>query len=247
MQTTTKRPPLITSNARKQEGAALLGVTILMISVLTVVGISTSKSSTIEAKIATNFVEKQKAMLAADSAIYFAWNKANTEFDIDSFVQNCDTAGTYDLRASNVEACSANNPDETQNGGSLDNSTGDEAGSTDTTTNNRPAKTRAEWTGIKSSADWDWNNASLHSNMTHKLASTASFLTTAEQTNPMKLVTAPQYAMGIHDPVLRKGTENYHCIPISVIGAGKGSTDTAKVLVEVKAIPKSGCFRRMIQ
>lgn len=213
----------VSNIAHKQQGAAIIGVTLLMVSVLTVVGISTSKSSTIEAKIATNFVERQKAIIAADSAIYYAWNQSNSDFDIDSFVENCNIAGSYDLRTSGtITDCTTANEQ------------------TDTPA---AAKTLTDWQGITSTADWDWT---ANMELPNALSMESSVLGSSEQTNPMKLATAPQYAVGIHDPVLRKGTENYHCIPISVIGAGKGALNNAQALIEVKAIPKSGCFRNMI-
>lgn len=223
--TDTHNYRLRTTLPHRQGGAALIAVTIIMITVLTIVGITASKSSTIQTKIATNFVEKQKALLAADSAVYYAWDQVNSTFSLDNFVQNCSKNGTFDLRNSADTSCPGSNTE-----------------GQDTV----QPKTLSTWSALQSSGDWSWGDSTMHKSMPDPIATQADFLPNSEQSNPMKLVAPPQYATGIHEPVLRKGTENYHCIPLSVMGAGKGALGNAQALVEINAIPKSSCFRRMV-
>jgi hypothetical protein len=82
-------------------------------------------------------------------------------------------------------------------------------------------------------ASWPWEESTKRFEMPEKIGGSS---------NPMKLKEKSQYITGIHNPVLRKGTAGYKCIPVSIIGASKGGTDTTRTLIELKAIPKSGCF-----
>jgi Tfp pilus assembly protein PilX len=207
----------------KQQGAAQLAFVLVMLMILSIVGIAASKSSIIETHMANNIVETKKALIAANSAANYAWNQSRTTFDAEAFVENCEQAGVFDLRASAATSCTV--------------------GKQGTAT----AKTRAVWKTLKTPTDWLWNGHSQHQTMPDSLAVDVAFLNTSEQNNPMKLSSAPQYATGMYDPVLIKGSENYYCMPISIIGAGKGGIKSAQALVEIKAVPKSGCFRKTIQ
>lgn len=208
----------------KQQGAAQLMFVMVMLGILSIMGITISKLSLVETQMANNVVETKKAAIVANSAAHYAWNENRTNFDAAAFVENCQQAGAFDLRASAVSSCSA-----------IQRSSAS------------TAKTRTVWNAIKSPADWLWDSTSQHQTMPDTLAVDATFLTAAEKNNPMRLSSAPQYAAGIHDPVLLKGAENFHCMPISIIGAGRGSIQSAHALVEIKAIPKSSCFSKTIQ
>lgn len=206
---------------KQQQGATQLLFVIIMLSILSMMGITASKSSIIETHMANNIVETKKAISAANSAATYAWNVTRTHFDAIEFVENCEQSGMFDLRTNASTSCLQGNQGE--------------------------AKTRTVWKTIESTSDWSWNSTSQHQLMPDTLAIDVDFLATTKQNNPMNLLSAPQYAMGVHDTVLLKGAENYHCMPISIIGAGKGSTQGAQALIEIKAIPKSGCFHKMIQ
>ena len=104
----------------------------------------------------------------------------------------------------------------------------------------RPANTVAgskvitDWNAINSSASaWPWSGTTEIAVMPNKVAAG----------DPMKLATAPQYAIGMYAPILRKGTENRKCIPLSIIGAGQGSSANSRALIMLQVIPKSGCYR----
>lgn len=205
----------------RQRGTAQLLFVVTMLSILTLMGITASKSSLIETHMANNIVETKKAIIAANSAVTYAWNESRANFNPIEFVENCEAAGAFDLRASAATSCTQG-----QQGA---------------------AKTRTVWNDIESSLNWSWSSTSQHQSMPNLLAAHVNFLTSHQQNNPMQLLATPQYATGIHELVLLKGSENYHCMPISIIGAGKGSTQSSQALVEIRAIPKSGCFRRTIQ
>ncbi len=99
----------------------------------------------------------------------------------------------------------------------------------------------ADWNAIYNVNNWPWNDASKRALMPDTVAtSSLSFIT--DNTNPMQLAAVPQYAIGMHAPIVRKGSENKKCIPFTVVGAGKGSTDTSQVIVELQVIPKFSCF-----
>ncbi len=95
------------------------------------------------------------------------------------------------------------------------------------------AKIDSDWNGIKNVNSWPWGDNTKRFVLPSQLGGTA---------NPMKLQANPQYVIGMHNPVMRKGTANYKCIPLSVIGASKGGTTTTRTLIEMKVIPKSGCY-----
>lgn len=205
-----------------QDGIAVLGLVIVLLVVLTMVGINSSKTATLELKMSTNSTEQQKAKLAAESAIYHAWKIVNNELDFKKYVSNCTETGVFDLR---------NNAAQT-------------TCTVDSITKN--SKNNATWVSITSSKDWQWQDSDTNVSLPNSLTvSSAPFLSSSEMENPMKISQAPQFATGIHEPILLKGTENYYCIPVSIIAAGMGSSENSKVLVEVKSVPRSGCFRKM--
>ncbi len=98
-------------------------------------------------------------------------------------------------------------------------------------------KLAADWKAIASAAAWPWDDATKRAAMPNKITSG----------DPMKLAIAPQAAIGMYDPVLRKGSENRKCIPYRIIGAGQGSNSGSRVLVELNVIPKAGCFRDVVK
>lgn len=98
-------------------------------------------------------------------------------------------------------------------------------------------KLLADWNDIASPSSWLWDGSTERAVMPDKVASG----------DPMKLAVAPQYAIGMYAPILRKGTENRKCIPFSIIGAGQGSNETSRALVQLQVIPKGGCFRDIVK
>lgn len=99
-------------------------------------------------------------------------------------------------------------------------------------------KSTDSWDSNKKAATWPWNDASKTNSLPVQVGGAS---------NPMKLVATPQYTVGIHKEGFRKGTADYHCIPVSIIGASQGGTLTTRTLVEVKAVPKSGCYKGKIK
>ncbi|CAA6801913.1 MAG: Unknown protein [uncultured Thiotrichaceae bacterium] len=205
-----------------QDGVAVMGLVVVLLVVLTIVGINSSKTSTLELKMSTNSTEHQKAKLAAESAIYHAWKKVNDQLDFKKYVSNCAESGVFDLRT-NAEATTCTQDNKTKS-----------------------SKNSGTWANITSSKDWEWENSDTNESLPNSLTvSSVPFLSSNEMENPMKIAKAPQFATGIHEPILLKGTENYYCIPVSIIAAGTGSSENSSVLIEVKSIPRSGCFRKM--
>ena len=100
------------------------------------------------------------------------------------------------------------------------------------------AKTMDNWSTSESITGWSWDDASKSTIIDEQIGGTA---------NPMKLVSKPQYAIGIHKEGFRKGTENYHCLPVSIIGASQGGTEKTRTLIELRAIPKSTCFHMVVK
>ncbi len=102
-----------------------------------------------------------------------------------------------------------------------------------TTTGN---KLMADWSDIASLNAWPWTDTAKRGVMPDKVASD----------DPMKLATAPQFIIGMHAPILRRGSENYWCIPFSLIGAGQGRAATSRAFIALQVIPKSGCYRALV-
>jgi Tfp pilus assembly protein PilX len=102
------------------------------------------------------------------------------------------------------------------------------------------SKLNANWSAIYSVNNWPWSDTTKRAVMPNTVAtSSLSFIT--DNTNPMQLAAAPQFAVGMHAPVLRKGSENKYCVPYTIVGAGQGSTDSSQVIIELKVIPKFSC------
>ncbi|MEE9426013.1 MAG: PilX N-terminal domain-containing pilus assembly protein [Methylococcales bacterium] len=103
------------------------------------------------------------------------------------------------------------------------------------------SKLTANWNAIYSVNNWPWSDTIKRAAMPNTVAtSSLSFIT--DNSNPMQLAAAPQFVAGMHAPVLRKGSENKYCIPYTIAGAGKGSTDSSQVIIELKVIPKFSCY-----
>ena len=196
----------------RQQGAAVLVISLILLSVLTVIGISSSKTTTIDTKMTTNSIEKQKSMLAAESAINYAWGNIISAIDIDdannAYLDVCLINGIYDLRTGAAPSCGRN---------------------------------QAAWDTMSSPANWDWDTASKRGAMLDTLSADGSpvLLDTAERTNPMKLTRAPQFIIGIHDAIPRPGFAGQSSFPVTIIGAAKGAVNTAQTFIEVNTIPAS--------
>ena len=208
-----------------QQGAAVLAMTLVILAVLTIIGITSSKTASIETRMTSNAIEKHKSRIAAESALNYALAQVKT-FDINGtdFLDTCGRDGIYDLRASASPTCPANDP-------------------TDPTAT-VPAKNLAAWNNITHAQNWGWTTSSLHGTMLDKLSADNSpiLVDTAARTNPMRLVENPQYAIGIHDPILQPGSEGQYCFPVSIIAAAKGGVNQSQTLLMIKAIPENGCF-----
>ena len=185
----------------RQKGMAVLGTVILLLVVVGMLAMTATKSTLLETKMVFNLQDKQRSLLAADSAALYAWEQAQNDLDVKvmNIVNNDTHAGYYVL--------------------------GNKITST--------AKSGNDWDAIENVTAWPWDDSSKRFEIPAQLGGTS---------NPMKLYETPQYISGIHNPVLRKGTAGYKCIPVSIIGASKGGTETTRTLIELKAIPKSGCF-----
>lgn len=94
-------------------------------------------------------------------------------------------------------------------------------------------KIASDWKEIRNVITWPWEDDTKRFVLPSQLGGTA---------NPMKLQANPQYVIGMHNPVVRKGTAGFNCVPVSIIGASKGGTANTRTLIEMKAIPKSGCY-----
>ncbi|MEE9303736.1 MAG: hypothetical protein V3U84_08105, partial [Thiotrichaceae bacterium] len=143
-------------------------------------------------------------------------------FTADSFLETCNRSGIYDLRSTASSTC----PDPNDSDATI------------------PANNLSSWNSISSATHWNWSSTSLRSVTENKLSAANSpiLASDAQRTNPMKLVSAPQYAIGIHDAILRAGSENQYCFPVSIIAAAKGGVDQTQTLIEIKTIPSNGCF-----
>lgn len=93
-----------------------------------------------------------------------------------------------------------------------------------------------DWMSMRSVSAWPWGDSTKRSEITNHI----------DSGNSMELAIKPQFAIGMQESILRKGSENYYCIPLTIIGAGQGTSDTTRVLIEAKIIPKSGCFRATV-
>jgi len=210
------------ANKAKQEGAAALIMTLVLLSVLTIIGISGSKTAVIETRMTTNSIEKFKSRIAAESAINYALAEMN-DFTMEvEWLNTCGLNGVYDLRTDAATTC----PDPDDDDDTIE------------------ANNQSHWDNVIHVSDWNWNNTTSHGFMLDKLSADNSqiLVNTAQRTNPMSLVNAPQYVIAINDAVLRPNSENKYCFPVTIIGAAKGGLDSSKTYIQVNAIPESGCF-----
>lgn len=197
----------------KQQGSATLVTVLLLLITMTLLTLSNTRSSIINTKMNGNILDKNRAILAADSASRYAWNDIKTNYNIEKFVQNTKFAGHYDLR--------------------------EDA--------NKKIKNKEKWNSFNKSSTWNWSNKKTHYDMPDKLSLGKIDFPVDDKTNPMNLSATPQYVKGLHDPVLRTGTESFHCVPITILGAAKGGLETTQSLVEIKVVPKKGCFRSLVK
>jgi len=106
-----------------------------------------------------------------------------------------------------------------------------------------PGATReqAEWDALLAMKTIDAPGALITTTKSYNLGSEfPSYLETSDVVSPS---IAPRYAIGIHDPTWRAGTEGINCIPVSILGVGHGGLKSSFSIVEVKTMPRAGCFR----
>ena len=188
----------------KQKGMALMSTVLMMMVVVSLVTLTASKTTILETKMVFNMQDKQRSLLAADSAALFGWEQIRTNVNIKNMINNSSHAGYYVL--------------------------GDKIPNT--------AKSGVDWSAFKNVVSWPWDNTDKRFEIPVQLGGTA---------NPMKLIAKPQYIAGMHNPILRKGTANQRCIPVSVIGASKGGTAQTRTLIELKTVPTSTCYFEKIK
>ena len=190
----------------KQDGAALLAIVLIMLVVVSLLSLTSSKTTILETKMVFNMQDKQRSLLAADSAALYAWEDVQLGVDIKKMIDNENEAGFYILG--------------------------------DTITATGGAKVAEDWNSINTVVSWPWEDDAKHFEIPLQLGG---------EGNPMRLVSTPQYAVGLHNEVWRKGTSDYHCLPLSVIGASQGGTEKTRTLVELKVMPSSTCFHKKIK
>lgn len=139
---------------QKQRGAVVIAVVLVLLIVLTMVGLTSAKKGSVETKMTTNTLDRQKAFIAAGSAVKFAWEELNTTgFEVTEFVSNCNENGVYDLR---------DNADSSCQGTGL-------------------AKTKSVWSTMKDSDTSSWNDTEKRRNITDTAIQTTMGLNTAPQ------------------------------------------------------------------
>lgn len=194
-------------NRNKQQTGSVLIISLVLLLIMTLLGISSIQMTILDEKMAANFQDKQKSLQAAESAIRYALVQLdNDNYDIEDFVDNASSNngdnGLYDLRED-----------------ALTNSiTG--------------TKKSSHWRNFATVADWDWSDD------THRQIVPDS----TDIKSDMKLADAPQYIIGMHDPVSRGSSEGFECVPFTIIGAGRGSQAKTTTLVSVQVIPANTCF-----
>ena len=197
----------------KQRGSALLLTVMVLFSTLTLLILSATNASITNTKLSANVLDKQRAILAADSASRYAWEQEKKTYKISNYVENSSHGGHYDLRKDA----------------------------------NKKVKNQSSWMNIRSTASWSWDKATRRDVMPNKLSLATSVPYIKDKNNPMKLSAAPQFVKGLHDPILRGGTESFYCMPVSILGAAQGGSKKTRALVEIKVIPRKGCFRSMVK
>ncbi|HHL19374.1 MAG TPA: hypothetical protein ENJ33_06530 [Thiothrix sp.] len=139
---------------QEQQGAVVIAVVLVLLVVLTMIGLTSAKKGTIETKMTTNALDRQKAFIAAGSAVKFAWANLNTTgFEVTAFVSNCNESGIYDLRDNADSSCQGNGL----------------------------AKTKSVWNTMKASGTSAWNDAEKRKNITNTAIQTTMGLTVAPQ------------------------------------------------------------------
>ena len=220
-------PPRIqyiqTSLAKQQGGALLMTMIFLLISMtlLTVTNTNTSISNT---RLTFNILDKDRSALAADSATSYAWKDIQENYKLEKYVENTGNSGNYDLREAAQKAADGANFQTPSK-----------------------VKTANTWKSAFKTSSWSWNDASKHLSLPNKMKLEGISYSGLNNENPMQLAIAPQYIKGIGDPVMRHGTESYYCMPISVLGAAQGGSEKSRTLVEIKVVPKKGCFRSIVK
>ncbi len=190
----------------KQNGMALLGIVLVLMVVVGLLSMTSAKNTVLETKMVFNLQDKQRSLMAADSAAQYAWEQIQKDVDIKKVINNDIEAGYYVL------------------GDAIALESG--------------AKSVSDWDANENVMTWPWLDSTKRFQIPTQLGGT---------TNPMKLLATPQYTVGMHNAVLRKGTSNYRCIPMSVIGASQGGTTQTRTLIELKTIPKSTCYHEKIK
>lgn len=205
----------------KQEGAVTLTISLVLLAIVTVVSITSFKIASNEIKMASNSIDKQKSLIAANHAVTQGWNRINSFSKID-FLDPCNKLGVYDLRATAPATCT----------------TIDASGQAVTTTF---TNTATAWNASKSLGAWPWDDSSHHHTLSQLSAPSAQMLTASEKANPMQLYQPPQYAIAIHDPIYQAGSTQV-CFPVSIIGAAKGTLQETETIIEVRTVPANSCF-----
>ena len=99
---TLKRPS--TPSRKYQQGVTLI-VSLVLMMLTTIIGVTGMQSATMQEKMASNYQDHQSALQAADSAAHHAWellNSSAADYGLDDFVSS--SGGLYDLRtAGNVD------------------------------------------------------------------------------------------------------------------------------------------------
>jgi len=191
----------------KQGGIALLGLVLVLLVVVGLLSMTSAKNTVLETKMVFNLQDKQRSILAADSAAQYAWEQVKKDADIKKVINNGND-GYYILG---------------------DAITAGVGGGT---------KIESDWDNNENVVSWPWQDSNQRFEIPAQLGGTS---------NPMKLIDTPQYTVGMHNSVIRKGTSNYRCLPISIIGASQGGTTQTRTLIELKTIPKSTCFHEKIK
>ena len=194
----------LSKSPTRQSGMALLGIVLMMMVIIGLVSMTASKTTLLETKMVFNMQDKQRSLLAADSAALYGWKKVQQGVDIKKVINNTAQAGYYVL--------------------------GDKIPNT--------AKSDIEWDTLENVVSWPWEDGAKRFVIPEQLGGSE---------NPMKLISNPQYIIGMHNPILRKGSTNHYCIPMSIIGASKGGTTQTRTLIELKTVPSSTCYFEKIK
>lgn len=193
------KPRMISERPSMQRGMALLSIVLVMMVIIGIGSMTASKMNILETKMVFNMQEKQRSLVAADSAATYGWEQIKIGVDIKKVIDNAAQPGYYVL------------------GNKIPNTT----------------KSDVDWNALGNVASWPWENATKRFEIPVQLGGVG---------NPMKLSSTPQFIVGMHNPIFRKGSTNHYCIPMSVIGASKGATAQTRTLIEVKAIPSGLCY-----